>query len=118
MPGTLEIRRDSEKDIKIRDLQVLLDGKEVGHLVFGDSIRLTIEPGVHNIKVTNTLYSRSQKFEIEDGETITFQAGNKMPAAWAWFLMMVCVAPYGVILTRVENAEILPDIANADQLNA
>ena len=100
MAGTLEIRRDSDRDIKIRGLEVLLDGQPIGNLPYGESILVPVEPGAHKLKVTNSLYSKSEEFTVEEGQTIAFQAGNKMPAAWAWFLMMVCVAPYGVMLKR------------------
>ncbi|HEY3781759.1 MAG TPA: hypothetical protein VGL56_11785 [Fimbriimonadaceae bacterium] len=103
MPATVEIRRDWDKDIKIRGLDVLLDGVSVGNLKYGSVLSLAIEPGTHELKVTNSLYSKSEEFTAEEGETVIFQAGNKMPAAWAWFLMMVCVAPYGVRLVRLER---------------
>ena len=105
MAATLEIRRDWDKDIKIRSLEIILDGKPIGNLQYDKVMRAPIQAGTHTLKITNSLYSKSAEFTAEDDETVVFQAANKMPAAWAWFLMMVCVAPYGVRLERVNGGE-------------
>ena len=72
--ATIQIRRDSPKDIKIRGLEILLDDKRVANLKYGQSVSLKVCPGSHVLKVTNSLYSKSEAFSLEAGETAHFSS--------------------------------------------
>ena len=74
--GQVGIARDSEKDIKMRDLYVLIDDQEERNLTFGGSLSVELEPGNHRIKVTNRMYSEELQFTLQSAETVSFQAAN------------------------------------------
>lgn len=97
------VARDLQNDIKIRGLRILLDGEQVADLSYGRTYETSLAPGTHKLKVTNTLSSKEETIEVKPGDTLHFRAGNKMPGFWSWMLMMVCVAPYRVMLQRVQT---------------
>jgi len=99
----VHISRDFPNDIKIRGLRVLIDGNQVVDLLYGRTFQTSVKPGPHVLKVTNTLSSKELAFEAKEGQTLKFRSGNKMPSIWSWMLVLVCVAPYRVILEAVDN---------------
>jgi hypothetical protein len=101
--ATLIVSRTSEDDIKIRGIEILVDGEFVGDLRFGDSLQIEIPPGHHKIKATNRLKSKTLEFGVIPGETIRFEAvGIMLGGAW-WVIHMMGTVAYRVTLKRVLN---------------
>jgi hypothetical protein len=98
----LSIRRDSPKDIKIRGLFILVDGREVANLTYGQSFEMVISPGEHTLKATNNLYSRSTTFIAEPDRTYAFRGANVMSKVWMVLIGWSGIAPYKVELERTD----------------
>ena len=99
--GTLSVSRNSPKDIKIRELHLLLDEVEIGNLGFGDSIERSIPAGEHRVTATNRLYSKSEDFAIGEEETVTFETANIASGCGGLMFIVVGMGPYKVRLRRV-----------------
>jgi len=87
------IKRNSPKDIKIRGLQIFLDDKFVGDLLYNRQLELEGTPGKHVLKATNTLFTTKLEIEARDGEELEFLVGNHMPGTWAVMLVAIGIAP-------------------------
>lgn len=99
--ATLIVSRTSEKDLKFRGIEILVDGNFVGNLLFGDTIQVEIPPGTHVLKATNRFKSSSADFEAEAGQTIHFETtGIVMGGLWIVITMTGTVA-YRVTLERL-----------------
>lgn len=96
--ATLIVRRTSPRDIKIRGLELLLDGRHADNLAYGDEVQIDVSPGSHEVKVTNSLYTKSASFTAEPNEIITFDAANVMPKGLGLSLAMFGIVPYKVEL--------------------
>lgn len=74
--GRLIIERNSEADIRMRDLLVRIDELPDFNLNFGQTKQLEIETGPHIITATNRLYADTDSFEISDGQTVAYEVAN------------------------------------------
>lgn len=68
-----------------RAYRVLVDDQEVGRLKRGESARIPLSPGRHDLQVAVD-WKRSARFEVSgDGEgTISFRCGPRSSLLWAW----------------------------------
>ncbi len=94
------IVRNSEKDIKIRGLEIHVDGEFVLDLQYGNQREIPLTAGEHELKVTNTLYSKKETFEIGEGQTVRFETGNVVTGFGAVLFTAVGMGPYKVFLRR------------------
>ncbi len=98
--ATLTVSRTSDRDLKFRGIEFLLDGKFIANLQYGDSISIDVQPGYHTLKATNRLKSASADFTAESGEKVAFQAtGIALGGPWLVLTMLGTVA-YRVTLDR------------------
>jgi hypothetical protein len=98
----LIVSRTSERDLKIRGIEVILDGMHVDDLAFGNRLEKEIAPGRHTLKVTNLLKSKQIEFEAAPGETIHFETiGVVLGGLWL-IVTMLGTVPYNVLLEQVK----------------
>lgn len=94
------MNRNSPRDIKVRGLEVYFDGKFVANLQFGRAVRLSVAPGEHELKVTNTLYTQKRTLRLEAGQELSFVAGNHLTGLFAPMFLAVGIGPYKVFLEQ------------------
>ena len=99
--GRLIVQRNSDADLKMRDLLVRIDDAPAFNLNFGQSKELELDAGEHRILATNRLYSKTEAFEIKEGETSTFEVANVPTGCLAVILMSVGMGLYRVTLKRL-----------------
>lgn len=101
-PTSVTITRTSEDDLKSRQLIVLLDGRQVGELLWGDSVMCELPPGRHTLRVHNTLVWRTEEFVLGPGEQVFYEAVNHAGLS-TYILMPVFfgVGPFFVRLRRM-----------------
>lgn len=97
----ITIARKAERDIKMRGLEIFLDGNFVKDLQFGGEIELPVEPGEHQLKISNNLYSKENKFTVGTGETVRFAVGNYFTRFGAAATFVLGIGPYKVFLDRL-----------------
>lgn len=74
--ATIYVERKSERDIKFRDLYIVVDDQPEKTLLFGQSVEIPVTPGEHEIKATTRLFTVREKFQVREGETIRFEGIN------------------------------------------
>lgn len=97
----VHIARNAQRDIKMRGLEIFLDGKFVKDLPFGAEVELSVDPGDHHLKISNNLYSKESRFTVGDGETVRFAVGNYFTKLGAAATVILGIGPYKVFLDRL-----------------
>ncbi|HTQ10678.1 MAG TPA: hypothetical protein VMI31_11445 [Fimbriimonadaceae bacterium] len=98
--ATVRISRASERDLKFRGIEILVDSEFVGNLQFGQDLTVAISPGHHRLTATNRLSTKSLEFDAAPGETVDFEvAGIALGGLWLLMAMLGTVA-YRVTLMR------------------
>jgi hypothetical protein len=97
----LVVRRDSQRDIKIRGLDILLDGEYVANIGYGAEYSGLIRAGEHELSVTNQLYTRRCSFTVEPGGSVSFRAGNVANGLTAIMVGVLGIGPYRCFLERL-----------------
>lgn len=100
--GRLIVQRNSETDLKMRDLLVRIDETPAFNLNYGQSKELEIEVGEHTLLATNRLYSKTASFEMKEGETVKFEVANVTTGCLAVILMSVGMSLYRVTVKRLD----------------
>jgi len=100
-PARLLFVRQSDRDIKMRGLEVLVDGEMVTDLQYGKTYQATVTPGPHEVKVTNSLYTQKLDVELKPGETIRFETGNIATGLTGVMMSTIGIGPYKVFLRRI-----------------
>ena len=65
-----------------------LDRARLGVLMPGESLRHEVAAGVHELRGSNTLVSRRERFESRDGEELAFVAYNRPGWATTFFALL------------------------------
>ncbi len=73
----LTVRRQSDRDVGIREVYVTLDGRRLGMLKARQELTVDVEPGPHVLVVTNQLFTRKAQFTLAVSEHASFMAINK-----------------------------------------
>ena len=103
MPGgTLVVRRDSEEDIKIRGMDVLVDGEWKNDLQYGQAYEIELPPGEHIVAVSNKLKKEEAQFMLREGETVVYQATNLLSKGVSTVLMGLGMIMYNSTLRRIQ----------------
>jgi uncharacterized protein YgfB (UPF0149 family) len=102
MAGTLVVRRDSDGDIKIRGMDVLVDGEWKTDLHYGHSYEIELPVGEHTLAVSNKLKKSEEQFILSEGEKAVFQATNVMSKGVSVVLMGLGMVMYNSTLRRVQ----------------
>ena len=76
-PATLTVTRTDSADVKQRQLIVSLDGQRLGQLMFGETLTHEMLPGPHRLRISNTLFWKTIRFEAKPGEVVRFEAVNR-----------------------------------------
>lgn len=100
MPAKLTVARTSERDIKMRDLYVRVDGEE-RNILFGRSTTYELAPGEHQLEVTNTLYTKTETVELREGEEARFLAANVWAGGIFAWIVVILTGAYKVTLERL-----------------
>ena len=100
MPATLTVSREGLGIELRRDpLEVALNGRTVGSLSPHDKLEVPIAPGHHMLQIRSGRYSsRSQSFDIVDGEAVSFRCHPAM--VWPRYVASVFVPRLGISLKR------------------
>jgi len=94
------VRRDSPKDIKMRGLEVYVDGEFAVDLQYGKEQEFTLPEGEHEVKVTNSLYTKRMTVDLRSNEKVELQTGNVATGLSGLMLVTFGIGPYKVFLKR------------------
>lgn len=97
----LKVARTSQKDIKMRGLEVFLDGKFLQDVGFGKEFELDIPTGDHVLKISNTVYSKTEEFHVGSGQSVAFEVANVLSGFGALMMSAIGIGPYKVSIRRL-----------------
>jgi|RhiMetdeSRZDD1v2_1073273.scaffolds.fasta_scaffold10902_14 hypothetical protein len=99
----ITVVRRSPRDIGQRQMVVSVDGKTVATLLHGDEVTHEVDPGVHRLRVHNTLVWKTVTVDLAPGEQARFTTINH--ATWGTYLMvsLLGVGPLYVVLEREDR---------------
>jgi hypothetical protein len=100
--GTLVVRRDSEEDIKMRGMEVYVDGEFKTDLQYGGAFELVLPPGEHHVAVSNKLKKQEAQFVLREGETVVFQGTNVLSKGLSAVLGGLGMIMYNSNIRRVQ----------------
>lgn len=107
------VSRTSDNDIKIREIEMRLDGKFVRLLRYGHAYDFNLEPGKHRLTATNRLFSRTIEFTVEPGDTAWFMATG-IPLEGAWHILtLLGTIPFAIGLALLPNFDMPRSISPA-----
>ena len=97
----LVVRRDADDDIKIRNLEIHVDGKWRADIAYGKSFEAELEPGTHELRVTNRMKSVKAEFAVGEGETARFLGTNVLSKGLSALVGAFGVVAYHPTLKRI-----------------
>lgn len=100
--ATLVVRRDADEDIKMRNLEVHLDGEWRADVTYGKAFEAEIEPGEHEVMVTNRMKKVASTFVAREGETVVYQGTNVLAKGLSVVTAAFGVVAYNPTLKRIE----------------
>lgn len=100
-PASVTITRTSPADFQMRQLEVSLDGRRVGTLLWGDSLICHPEPGPHTLRVHNTLVWKTVQFTLAPGEQAFFEAVNRTGRGTLVMTVLFGIGPLYVTVNRM-----------------
>ncbi len=95
----LTVHRRSRGDEGERQLFVSIDGEPMGMLAFGRSLGRDIAPGAHRLRIHNTFWWKTVRFDASAGDDLHFAAVNVVPALMVGVAAALGTAP---MFVRIE----------------
>jgi len=99
------IVRDAENDIKMRGLEVYVDGTYADDLKFNSSYSFSLPAGDHTVMVSNHLYKKSLQISLKPGEKLALLAGNSFTLIGGLMVSVLGMGPYKVFLRQDTRAQ-------------
>ena len=100
-PARLTVTRDSEDDVRQRQVVLTLDGQPLATLLFGESVTREIPAGSHRLRAHNTLVWKTGEFDAAPGEHVRFSTVNRAGFGSLALVALLGVGPMFVTLDRV-----------------
>lgn len=78
-PGkaTITVTRRSTKDVRVRQIYISVDGRNIAELLFGDSVTTEVDAGTHRLRANNTLVWKTVPCHLRPGEHARFSVVNR-----------------------------------------
>jgi hypothetical protein len=111
----LTIRRDSQADIRQREVIMSLDGERIGRMLFGQRLTREVSPGSHQLRAYNTLFWKTVEFNAEPGDHIEFLVTNYAKRGFPVIATFFGFAPLYVKLEQT-NRERSPEPRQGSQV--
>jgi hypothetical protein len=93
----ITVVRQSGEDIAQREIFMALDGKDLAILRHGEGVSTEVNAGPHRLRAHNTLFWKTQEFELRPGEHARFTVVNR--AGWGTYSMMGWLGAGPIYLT-------------------
>ena len=100
MPATLRLTRKTFGiELRRGRFEILVDGRDIGSIDYGDTVEEPVEPGHHTLRIRAGRYSsRAHSFDVTDGEAVSFRCSGAN--IWPLWLVSFVVPDLGIWLRR------------------
>jgi hypothetical protein len=99
LTARLTVTRDGPDDVKVRQVNLRLDGEGWATLEFGRAASREIAPGRHRLEAHNTFAGKTAEFEAAPGEEVRFRVQN-VAGFGTWLIWVLGAGPLYVRLER------------------
>ncbi len=86
----------------MRNLEVHVDGEWRADVAYGKTFETELEPGEHEVMVTNKMKKERAEFLVREGETVVFQGVNVFSRGLSAVVGAFGVVAYHPVLKRIE----------------
>jgi hypothetical protein len=100
--AAITIARQSSDDVPLREIFVLVDGKEIAMLRHGERVTHELPAGPHRVLAHNTLFSKAHDIVLRPGEHARFVAINRAGWGTLGWLMLLGAAPIFLTFDRCD----------------
>jgi len=97
-PTQITVHRTSPEDVQDRQVIFWMDGKQIGQLLYGQTLTREVSPGPHSLRAYNTLVWKTLTFEAPPGAHLHFTCINRAPRLLYYLVALFGVAPLFVTL--------------------
>ena len=94
------LSRQENDDCGQRQIVVRIHGVSRAELLFGESVTVEVEPGMHRMWVHNTLFWKTIRFTVEPGEHLEFEVVNRAGPLTLGFLSVLGAGPLFLSVRR------------------
>jgi hypothetical protein len=101
--ATLTVTRDTPDDVQDRWVRLWIDGTFWDVLRYGQSLKVDVGPGHHQLKAHNTLNSDTMEFDARPGQHIRVRVHNAIGRGGFLSILMIGVASIRVRLERLDT---------------
>ena len=91
-PTAVTVHRTCGHDDQSRQIICHVDGRYVGQLLYGQALTVEVVPGLHTLRVHNTLFWKTFTFEADPGGHRHFTVANRAPRSAFYLLAVVWLA--------------------------
>lgn len=100
--ATLVVRRDSARDVKMRNVDVYIDGKMEGRIGYGETKSFDVQPGERHVKFDNTWAKKELHLAFIEGGRREFIVGNVPGGCFVAGLALAGAGPTQVFAEEVK----------------
>jgi len=100
-PAYVTIVRGNPDDVGDRQMFVSLDGERIATLMFGQKITRDVGPGLHRLRISNTLFWKSVTFTVKPGQRVQFEIVNRAGRLTYGMFGLIGLGPLYVGVERV-----------------
>jgi len=99
-PARVTVSRNASDDVRMRQLEVSIDGRHAATLLYGDTMTRDIEPGRHRLRIHNTLVWKTVHFDLGAGQHARFTTVNRAGFGTYSMLGLLGAGPLYVTIRR------------------
>src|SRR5438128_1901826 len=99
------VSRNSDDDVKVRQVIVTLDDQPFATLVFGKTATRSAPPGHHRLRVDNTWNRKTIEFDLAPGEHAKFRTVSRSGRFTAFMLALLGAGPMYVSIEKESEKE-------------
>ena len=99
----LVVSRTLDGDVGQRQVYIDLNGQRIATLLSGERVAREIPPGHHELKLNNTLHTKTFEFDAAAGDVVEYRFANKAGRFAIPFLAVMGVAPLFLTVERVKG---------------
>jgi hypothetical protein len=101
--ATITVARKDAKDVRVRQIYVSLDGRNVAELMYGETFTMSVEPGEHRLRANNTLVWKTINCKLEPGEHALFNVVNRPGPGTYTMLSLLGSGPIYLTFERAQR---------------
>jgi len=101
--ATITVTRKAVEDVKVRQIYISLDGKNVAELLYGQTFTTDVAAGPHRLRANNTLLWKTVDCDLRPGEQAHFTVVNRPGPGTYAMLSLLGTGPIYLTFERTRD---------------